>query len=276
MTLRDVAREHKTLPLSLLDAPAIDLRMGRDEPKLADITASIQRHGLLQPIIVVRAGERFEIVDGFTRFLCAGRAGLVAVPCYIYAERTAALEGAKYDTATMRLDLTPAEEATYFHALFEGDCGQDIDAVAARVGRSRNYVDSRIALLLGDAEIFAAVRAETITLGVAAQLNCIPDESWRRYYLAHAIKGGASVSMVQGWVTDWKNTYGERVAVAPGPELASAAPIIAEYDPRRCYCCGKVDPRFLPEQVSIHTHCRLAILDPLLTAYRGEDTGSSQ
>jgi ParB family chromosome partitioning protein len=265
------AREHLELPIGKLIEPVVDLRDGRNEDALADIVASIQRLGILQPLIVCPAGEKYEIIDGFTRYICAKRANLVTVPCYVYADRPALLSGIKYETAVMRLDLTPAEEAAFFHELFNSECNEDIDAVAARVGKTRGYVDNRLQLLLGDPEILQAVRDEKIKLGVAHQLNGIDDEGWRRYYLNHAIRGGATVSVVTGWVQEWK-TNQAAMAGAPSPRPATESAIVpAGHDPFRCIICRETDPRFVPETLYIHTHCRLANLDRMLAAYHGDD-----
>lgn len=270
MSVRDLAREQKDLPLSLLDAPGVDLRDGRDEEKLDQIAGDIARNGILQPLIVVRTGERFEIVDGFTRFICAGRAGLVVVPCWIYADKTAALEGVKYSTAVFRLDLTPAEEAAFFHTLFLGECEQDIDRVSARVGRSRSYVDSRLQLLLGDVAVLDAVRNDQIKLGVAALLNQITDDGWRRYYLTHAIQSGATVSTMTGWLQQWKLDQAVRDGAPAAPAAPTTSVVAPGPDPFACHVCGKNDPRRIPQMVPIHGECLIAILEPMLAAYRGE------
>jgi ParB family chromosome partitioning protein len=267
-------REHRELPLSSLIPPSVDLRDGRSEDDLAEITASLQRLGILQPIIVFPVGDRYEIIDGFTRYLCAGRAGLAVVPCYIYTDRPSAAAGIKYETAVQRIELTPAEEANFFHELFLGECGEDIDAVAARVGKTRGYVDSRIALLLGDRAVFQAVRDNTIKLGVAALLNQITDDDWRAFYLSHAIKGGVTVGVMTGWLTEWKNMKAVQSPVEQPPAPSPAIVHTSDYDPRRCAICRKVDPRFIPEQVSVHTHCKLAVLEPLLESYHGESSAS--
>jgi ParB/RepB/Spo0J family partition protein len=274
VTAETPTRKHVEIPLSSIIEPELDLRDGRDETKLADIVASILRIGIQQPLVVFRVGERHEIIDGFTRYICAKRANLVTVPCYVYDERPASLAGIKYETAVMRLDLTPAEEANYFHELFRGECGEDIDAVAARVGRSRAYVDSRLQLLLGDPEVFQAVRDEKIKLGVAHQLNSIDDEGWRRWYLGHAIRGGASTSVVTGWVQEWKSN---RAAMAGAPAVVPTAESVivpAGHDPFRCVVCRETDPRFVPETLYVHTHCRLAILDKVFERLHAGETES--
>jgi ParB/RepB/Spo0J family partition protein len=272
VSLRDVTREFKELPLSVLDRPALDARIDRDPARIDELTHDVAKRGVILPLAVVRTGERYEIVDGLTRYIAATRAGLATVPCMIYPDKTVALEGVKYAANLFRLDMTPAEEAVFFHELLTGECGDDFEKLCALVGRGEAYVDSRLALLNGDADVFAAVKAGTIKLGVAAELNKFTDEGWRRHYLLHAIKGGATVSMVNGWRLDWERWHNTDNP-APATPVEPTAPIVAStYDPNRCYICGKNDARFIPEQISVHQHCRLATLDTWIDAYNGGTT----
>jgi ParB/RepB/Spo0J family partition protein len=270
MNLREITREFKDIPLHLLDPPQLDARMDRSEEQLEELAVDIGRRGVILPLAVVPVDGRYEIVDGYCRYLASRRAQLVCVPCVVYPEKDTALEGVKYAANLFRQDMSAAEEATFFHHLFAHECGQDIDQVCALVNRKRSYVDARLQLVLGDEDVFEAVRRKEITLGVAAELNKIPAEDYRRYYLRHAIKSGATVGVVTGWVAEWKAIYANRVDDQPPPAPASAPIVTSSYDPFRCYICGKTDPRHIPEQVSIHAHCKLAILDPMLDAYRGE------
>jgi ParB family chromosome partitioning protein len=260
VTARDVARDHRELALADLDPPAIDLRIERPDEDLERIAASIARDGILQPLIVFAINGRYQIVDGYTRYLAAKRAGFTSAPCYVYDSEGAALESAKYATAVYRLELSPAEEATYFHQLFRERCGEDIDAVCALVGRSRGYVDDRLQLIIGDDRIFDAVRRKDIKLGVAKLLNTIPDESWRRHYLRHAISDGATVATVTGWVQEWQTMYGERPASAATSDTASPSAPVAAFQGPVCIVCQKHDPRFIPEMMAVHTHCYYAAL----------------
>ena len=264
MNLRDVQREFKELPLACLDAPLLDARLQRDPDKLDELTRDIARRGIILPLAVARVGDRYEIVDGFTRYMCAGRAGLATAPCIIYPTKDAALEGVKYAANLFRLMMTPAEEAIFFHELLKKDCGDDFEKLCTIVGRSEAYVDSRLELLNGDPEVFEAVKADKIKLGVAHLVNTVRDESWRRYYLKHAIREGATVAVVTGWVGQHKALYETDREAPPTAPTPSGPAIAAAHDPNRCYICGQNDPRFVPELVSIHTHCRLAVLDRLL------------
>lgn len=269
MSLRDIAREFKEVLLSEIDPPTLDARIERDPDKLQELAADIARRGVILPIALVRVGARYEVVDGFRRFLASRMADLVRVPAMVYPTKEAALEGVKYAANAYREEMSPAEEAVFFHELFEHECEHDIERVAAMVGKRVAYVSARLELLGGAEDVFEAVRGRKIQLGVAAELNKVSDPQYRNYYLQSAIRGGATVSMVAGWVQDWKRDFVDNQSPAPPTPAPAAAVPSGSYDPHRCYLCDQNDPRFIPEQVSIHTHCRLAILDPLLAQSRG-------
>lgn len=270
MSVAPASRTTTVLDVALLDAPDLDARIGRDPEKLEELARDILRRGLIEPIKVFVKGDRFEVVDGFRRLLATKSAGLTTIECFVYPSKAVALEGIKYAANIFREDMSPAEEGIMFLELLRHECENDIERLAALVGKRISYLDSRLALVNGDELVFEAVKDRQVSLGVAAELNKIDAEDYRRYYLAHAIKTGATISVVMGWVTEYKNLYGTRVD-APVPEPPPLAPIVPNsYDPHRCEICGKNDPRFIPEQIAVHTHCKLAVLEPLLASYRGE------
>lgn len=269
-SLREVAREWKDLPTSLLDAPEIDARLHRDPELLQELANDIARRGVILPLAVVRTGERYEVVDGFRRLLASKLAGLVVVPCGVYPTKELALEGVKYAANMLRETMSAAEEAIFFKELYEGECQHDVDRICALMNKGRPYIEGRLLLLEGDPLVFEAVRADKISLGVAHELNRLPKEDYRRYYLELAIRDGATIALVQAWVTDWFKTYGDPPRLEP-PAAPATAPIVAEsYDHLTCRICRQNDPRFIPELLPVHTHCRLAILDPWLSRLHDE------
>ena len=266
MSLRDIVREFRELPIACIDEPALPSRSEMDEQKLDELTRSIREIGLQQPIIVARIGERFEVVAGHRRRIASGRAGLLTVPCIVYPSKVDALDAVQFAENRHREELNPADEAIWFAELLQQKCGGDIEQLCGLVGETLNYVDNRLALFGGDADVFEALRAGRIGIGVAHELNKCPDAHYRRYYLDCAVRGGATVSTVAGWVSEWRQNFGtDRPAPPPAPTPSVIVPQ-ASHDPHRCYVCGKSDPRFIPETILVHTHCKHAILEPLLDA----------
>jgi ParB family chromosome partitioning protein len=271
MTVVQVAREFRELPIASIDEPVLPSRSAMDDTKMDELVASIRANGLIQPITVARVGERYEVICGHRRRVASARAGLVTMPCIVYPSKDARLLALQAHENSRREDLNPADEALWFSDLLEQQCGGDIEQLCGLVNEKLSYVDNRLALFRGDPVVFAALQAGDIKIGVAHELNRLPDAQYRNYYLQQAIKNGATVAVVTGWVTDWKNMFTGLPASAPAP--AAAAPIVPgpSYDPHRCYICGQSDHRFIPESIAVHTHCKLALLDPMLAASRGQE-----
>lgn len=270
MNVASIPREFKELPLGLIDAPDLPSRSEMDDAKLDELVASIRANGLIQPINVARVGDRFEVVAGHRRRIACERAGLVVAPCIVYPSRDAALDAVQFAENRHREELSAADEAIWFAELLEKKCDGDIEKLCGLVGEKLSYVDNRLSLFHGDTDVFAALQRNHIKIGVAHELNKCPDPHYRRYYLDLAIRCGATVTVVVGWLTEWKQLFGNQPA-APRPAVASDPSMPdADEHPFTCEVCGKHDNVHLIRQINIHQHCKLAILDPLLAHARDE------
>lgn len=264
-------REHvKQLPLDQVDEPQLDARIDRDDDELAALGVDIKMNGLIEPIKVVRRGDRFEIVDGYRRYLAMVRTGLVFTAAFVYPTKELALEGVKYRANAFREDMSVADEAIYFNQLFTHECEYDITRVAALVNKTVNYVGDRINLVTGDAAVFDALRAKKISIGVAQILNRIDRDEYRAHYLTFAMKDGITRGTMERWFAEYKAAIGDVAHVHQAPSEPAAIVPVGVYDVHACYICGKSDARFIPEQIPVHSHCRHALLDPMLERARGE------
>ncbi len=270
MNIRDLVVEYRELPLHLIDEPVLPSRTSMDDQRMAELVDDVRAKGVIVPLNVVRVGDRYEVVAGHRRRIAAGRAQLAAVRCLIYPTKDAALEAVKYSENRFREDLNAADEAIYFSELLERDCGGDVDQLCAQLGEKRGYVEGRLLLFQGDEKVFAALQASEIPIGVAHELNKLPDRGYRRYLLHQAIVGGATISVVRGWVLDWQKQQSyPNGAPAPSSEAIAPGPV-PETHYFTCAVCGRTDNVHLMQPINVHTHCRLAILDPLLDSYHGK------
>lgn len=127
----------------------------REFPKAAlqELADSIREHGVLQPVLVTQAGDRYQLVAGERRLQAARLAGLQAVPAVVReAGERASLELALVENL-QRSDLGPLEAADGYRQLAE-DFGLSHEEVGARVGLSRSRVTNALRLL----KLSAAVR----------------------------------------------------------------------------------------------------------------------
>lgn len=270
MSLAHLKREFREIPIGLIDEPTLAARATMDEQKLEELAADIRLKGLLQPMIVVRMGERYEIVAGHRRRLACARAGLITAPCIVYPTKEAALEGVKYSENRFREELNPAEEAVLFAELLERDCAGDVDRLCEQLGEKRSYVEGRLLLFQGDTKVFDALQDGKISIGVAHELNKCTDEGQRRSFLWNAVHGGAKTPVVKGWIEDWKRQqqYAGGSVLPPTPITAPAP--VPETNFFRCYVCDGTDNIHAMRPINVHDYCRLAILEKLLAAYRGQ------
>jgi ParB family chromosome partitioning protein len=149
----------------------------RDQPRtnlgaLDDLVKSIERHGVLEPLLVrARHDGGFELISGERRFHAAMMAGLEEVPCVeLEIKDQEALEIALIENL-QRKDLTPFEEAEGFSTLIES-YNYTHEEVAEAVGRSRVTVTETLKLLQIPPEVRQACRhadinAKTMLLEIA-------------------------------------------------------------------------------------------------------------
>jgi ParB/RepB/Spo0J family partition protein len=111
-------------------------RMAMAEDDLAELAASIQEHGIIQPLIVMRAGDGFQLIAGERRWRAAQRAGLTTVPVIVKDVSSQELLELALVENVQRADLNALEEALAYRQLMD-DFGLTQEQVARRVGKSR-------------------------------------------------------------------------------------------------------------------------------------------
>jgi len=130
--------------------PIARLRANPNQPRqgfegLEELVASIQRVGVLEPLLVRRSEHGFQIVSGERRFRAARAAGLEELPCIVMdLDDAHALEIALIENL-QRQDLSPFEEAEGLLALID-QYGLTHDEIAARISKSRSTVTETLSL----------------------------------------------------------------------------------------------------------------------------------
>ena len=134
------------VPISALDPNPFQPRSAMDPERLAELTASVRESGIVQPILVRRRGERYQIIAGERRFRAAQATGLATVPVMVRdVDDEHLLELALVENI-QREELNPIEEAQAFHRL-QDEFGLTQEEIARRVGRDRATVANTLRLL---------------------------------------------------------------------------------------------------------------------------------
>jgi ParB family chromosome partitioning protein len=144
-------------------------RVRFDEQAIRELADSIRSSGVLQPVLVRRAGNGYELVAGERRLRAARMAGLTRIPAVIrdVADRDM-IEMALVENI-QREELNPIEEAKAYQQLSE-KTGLTHDQISERVGKQRVSITNSMRLLTLPPEVQDMVSRETITAGHARAL----------------------------------------------------------------------------------------------------------
>lgn len=191
-----------------VDGGVREIRIGRITPNrfqprqtihedaLDELAASIAEKGILQPLIVTRSEDGFELVSGERRWRAAQRAGLRSVPVLVReVDEREMLEIALVENL-QREDLDPIDEALGYRRLLEEFELTQAD-LARRVGKSRPAIANALRLLDLPEEVRERVKAGALTAGHARALLGLEDRSSLEGLAAEVEQKGLSVRQVE-------------------------------------------------------------------------------
>lgn len=169
------------------------------EEALEDLTQSIQRHGILQPLSVRRVGSNYELIAGERRLRAAQQAGLSEVPCLIMrmddkeSGLTALVENLQ------RQDLDFIEEAQGIRCLMERwDFTQEQTARA--LGKSQSAIANKLRLLRLGQGVLEAIREGGLTERHARALLKLPTDAQRMKAISVIVQLGMSVARTERYI----------------------------------------------------------------------------
>ena len=161
-------------------------RLNFDEEGLKELSDSIKEHGIIQPLVLRKLGNKYEIIAGERRYKAAQMAGLTTVPAVIAnIDDNKSAEVALVENVQRR-DLTAIEEARSYKSLLDkGYLTQD--QLAKRMGLSQPSVANKLRLLNLDEEVQEALLAEKISERHARTLLGIQDKEEQKEWLHRII-----------------------------------------------------------------------------------------
>lgn len=186
----------RTLPVEAIAPNPWQPRVSFDDGKIAEMAESMRERGVVQPLLVRRKDDGFELVAGERRLRAARLAGLPAVPVVV-REMTdrEALEMALIENL-QREDLSALEEAGAYLRLVE-QFGLTQDEVARRVAKSRSAVANTIRLLQLPEPIREELRNGRLSAGHARALLAVESSAAQTALARETIRLGLSVRQLE-------------------------------------------------------------------------------
>ena len=175
-----------------------------DAEPLGELAESIRQHGILQPLLVRKHAEGYELIAGERRWRAARLAGLTTVPAVVRGDAgsDAALVLGLIENL-QRTDLDPIEEAHGLSRLIE-EFGLTHEEVAQRLGKHRVSVTQSLRLLGGCAAIQSSVSSGVISAGHARALVALESQAAQENGLKVVIAKHLSVRQTENWVRTYR------------------------------------------------------------------------
>jgi ParB family transcriptional regulator, chromosome partitioning protein len=188
-----------------------------DPAAMAELTRSIERDGIIQPIIVRRtASGEYQIIAGERRWRAATAAGLKTVPVIAReASDEKVLELAIIENI-QREDLNPIELAQAFHRM-GGELGLSHDQIGEKTGKDRVTVTNTIRLLQLPDDLQQLVAGKQISQGHARALLKLADQELQRNVAAKCIAEGWSVRQTEEYTRSAKPAPNHSAPTKPDP-----------------------------------------------------------
>ena len=245
------------IALDLIQPPRLQPRLEEDDEGIAELAASIDRHGLISPLTVVEDNGKYRLLAGNRRLHALRMLGRAEAPCNIVAPNPDIEDEITIAENLLRLDLSPVEEA-YAFAIHLERTNQSHDELADQLGKERTYVTRRLLLLDLDNYTLGAIEEGVINLSQALLLRRIDDADTRAKYIDHADKYGANVRIMALWVANYEKEQARALADADH----EAEP--AAYEPTRevfmaCDRCGDPTSYDVLRPIYVCSPCRTKI-----------------
>lgn len=195
-----------------------------DDRHLDELAESIKKNGVLQPVVVRRAGDRYQLIVGERRLRASGIAGKNTIPAIVRnvddddALKLALLENLQ------REDLNPIEEARGYIALRQRT-GLSDKEIAAILGKNRSTVANTIRLLNLPAEVVGLIEEGRLRAGHARAILSVDGEKEQIAWARKVVEDGFTVRDIELAVKPEKKKRRRK-------KSASRDPVLAEFEER--------------------------------------------
>ena len=242
------AREHVVGSVPLLKVEQIEAnpfqpRTHFEEEALIELSESIKKHGIIQPVTVRKMGyDKYQLISGERRFRASQIAGLTEVPAYVrIANDQAMLEMALVENI-QRENLDAIEVAISYKRLID-ECNLTQEELSNKVSKQRSTVTNFLRLLKLPAEIQLGVRERKITMGHARTLINVDDKETQMAIFESIIEQDLSVRQVEEMVKSIHEKEPDAAPVSTSTKAKKTIELSGEYKKLAQTLKSKLSPK---------------------------------
>ena len=225
----DLGSEPSEVDLDSIVPGPMQPRTHFDEASLQSLADSIRSHGIVQPLLVRRRGDGYELIAGERRWRAARLAGITQVPVVVKEVPDESLLEIALIENIQRENLNPIEEALAYKKLIE-TVGLTQESLASRVGRDRSYITNYLRLLRLPDDLQQLVKEGRLSTGHARTLLALSHADLQRRLARQIIDHGLSVRATEQLV---HKATEEKPKTSRGPQVVDPNVRAAETKLRR-------------------------------------------
>lgn len=197
-------------------------RKSFDETQLSELSDSIKQNGVLQPILVRKKGDKYEIVAGERRYQASKLAGLKEIPAIVRDIDDAEVFQLALIENLQRSDLTPIEEARGYRQLLDTK-GLTQEGLAKILSKSRSAIANTLRLMDLPQEVQDMMEEGQITAGHARAILAVPSEEGRIKLAQKVVAENLTVRQTENLAPLFSVTRDEIKPKNPAPQYFKRA-----------------------------------------------------
>lgn len=211
-----------SLPIASIVTNPDQPRKSFDETQLSELSDSIKQNGVLQPILVRKKGDKYEIVAGERRYQASKLAGLKEIPAIVREIDDAEVFQLALIENLQRSDLTPIEEAKGYRQLLDTK-GLTQEGLAKILSKSRSAIANTLRLMDLPQEVQDMMEEGQITAGHARAILAVPTEEGRIKLAQKVVAENLTVRQTENLAPLFSVTRDEIKPKNPAPQYFKRA-----------------------------------------------------
>lgn len=211
-----------SLPIASIVTNPDQPRKSFDETQLSELSDSIKQNGVLQPILVRKKGDMYEIVAGERRYQASKLAGLKEIPAIVRDIDDAEVFQLALIENLQRSDLTPIEEARGYRQLLDTK-GLTQEGLAKILSKSRSAIANTLRLMDLPQEVQDMMEEGQITAGHARAILAVPTEEGRIKLAQKVVSENLTVRQTENLAPLFSVTRDEIKPKNPAPQYFKRA-----------------------------------------------------
>lgn len=211
-----------SLPIASIVTNPDQPRKSFDETQLSELSDSIKQNGVLQPILVRKKGDKYEIVAGERRYQASKLAGLKEIPAIVREIDDAEVFQLALIENLQRSDLTPIEEARGYRQLLDTK-GLTQEGLAKILSKSRSAIANTLRLMDLPQEVQDLMEEGQITAGHARAILAVPTEEGRIKLAQKVVAENLTVRQTENLAPLFSVTRDEIKPKNPAPQYFKRA-----------------------------------------------------